>query len=244
MHGTNLFAECMVDGDVTHRMEVRRERSKAVIVSMAFEIALLAILCLWPLYHLQAISGIHFVTPVLPFRPPTPPVVVQPAHLAPNSHSVMLAHPLLTLAQRPIQITQPRAISSGGDPEINTAFVSFDDVLPAGISVTPVGPPPPANTGPAKPIVKGGEVMAAMLTHRVEPTYPKIVEIMRLSGHVTLLAVIRTDGFIAELTVLDGNPILAAAAREAVAQWRYRPTFLNGQPVEVQTTITVNFTVQ
>ena len=246
MHEANLFSECMVDGDVTHRMEVRRERSKAVIVSMAFEIALLAALCAWPLYRLQAISGIHFVTPVLPFRPPTPPpIAVQTAHLARNSHPLTVADPLLTLVPRPIQFTQTRAISNGGDPEIDAVLIPSDDVLPAGISVAPLVPPSPPASGPtSKPVLKGGEVMAAMLLHRVEPTFPAIAKLIHLSGRVTLLAVIRTDGSVAGLTVLEGNPILASAAKEAVAQWRYRPTFLNGKPVEVQTTVTVNFTLQ
>lgn len=64
---------------------------------------------------------------------------------------------------------------------------------------------------------------------------------MHLSGGVHLQAIIGTDGRVRDLEILDGNPILTRAAVEAVRQWRYKPTLLNGAPVEVETFITVNF---
>jgi len=86
--------------------------------------------------------------------------------------------------------------------------------------------------------------MEAMLVHRVQPDYPEIARAMHLSGTVRLRALISTDGRVRELTVLSGNPILARAAVAAVSEWRYRPTLLSGQPVEVETLITVNFVLQ
>jgi protein TonB len=87
-------------------------------------------------------------------------------------------------------------------------------------------------------------VMDASLIHRVQPDYPPIAKLMRLSGSVLLLAVIGTDGEVHEIEVLSGNAILADAARAAVRQWRYRPTLLSGQAVEVETQITVNFVLE
>ena len=84
-------------------------------------------------------------------------------------------------------------------------------------------------------------VMDASLIHRVQPDYPPIAKLMRLSGTVVLRAVIGTDGEVRQIEVLSGNPILAEAARAAVRQWRYRPTLLDGQAVEVETQVTVNF---
>jgi protein TonB len=80
-----------------------------------------------------------------------------------------------------------------------------------------------------------------MLVHRVEPTYPQIARTARISGSVVLTAVIAKDGQIENLTLVSGHPMLAPAAIDAVKQWRYRPYLLNGEPVEVETTITVMF---
>lgn len=86
--------------------------------------------------------------------------------------------------------------------------------------------------------------MEARLVHRVQPDYPMPARILHLAGTVELEAIIGTDGSIRQLEVLSGNPILAQAAREAVQQWRYQPTLLNGQAVEVETHITVTFVMQ
>ena len=83
--------------------------------------------------------------------------------------------------------------------------------------------------------------MAAMLIHRVDPAYPAIARSAHISGMVHLHAIIGKDGTVRELEVIDGNVLLAQTAKAAVQTWRYRPTLLNGQPVEVETYITVNF---
>lgn len=87
-------------------------------------------------------------------------------------------------------------------------------------------------------------LMAARLIRRVQPLYPKLAITMRLSGTVELQARIGTDGTVRQLEVVSGNPILARAAVEAVQQWLYEPTRLDGQAVEVQTNITVTFSLQ
>jgi protein TonB len=84
-------------------------------------------------------------------------------------------------------------------------------------------------------------VMAALLVNRVEPAYPAIARAAHISGAVHLHAIIGKDGTVRELQVVDGNILLAQAAKAAVATWRYQPTRLNGEPVEVETYITVNF---
>jgi protein TonB len=84
-------------------------------------------------------------------------------------------------------------------------------------------------------------ISEGQLIHRVEPTYPRIAVLTAQHGEVRLHAIISRDGSIADLTVVSGPPLLAKAAMDAVAQWRYRPYLLNGQAVEVETTITVNF---
>ena len=94
--------------------------------------------------------------------------------------------------------------------------------------------------GPAR-IVVGGNVQNAMVLKKVPPVYPESAKASGISGVVRIAAVIGNDGTVQSVSVLDGPPELAAAATDAVRQWIYRPTLLNGSPVQVQTTVDVNF---
>jgi protein TonB len=102
---------------------------------------------------------------------------------------------------------------------------------------------PPARPTPAAPvrIRPGGQVKMARLVHRVEPIYPSLARNMRVQGTVELSSVIDVDGRLKELRVLSGHPLLAGAALDAVKQWIYEPTYLNGDPVEVIAPIIVTF---
>lgn len=117
----------------------------------------------------------------------------------------------------------------------------FSPLLPP--TAPPPPPPPPTKPGP-KPVIRiqqGGNVQEARLVHRVIPAYPPLARQTRIEGKVVFTAVIGTDGSILQLKMASGHPLLAAAAADAVRQWRYRPTLLNGEPVEVVTVIEVNF---
>ena len=81
------------------------------------------------------------------------------------------------------------------------------------------------------------------LVHKFLPTYPPLARAARIQGQVVLQAVISKQGTIENLRVLSGHPMLVPAAIEAVRQWRYRPYILNNEPVEVETQITVNFSL-
>ena len=76
---------------------------------------------------------------------------------------------------------------------------------------------------------------------QVRPVYPPLAKQARIQGVVVLEAVIGKDGTIQNLRVITGHPLLIKAAQDAVSQWQYKPTMLNGEPVEVVTTVTVNF---
>jgi len=84
-------------------------------------------------------------------------------------------------------------------------------------------------------------VTKGLLVHRVEPQYPTLAKSARVQGDVVLSAVISTNGDIENLQLVSGHPMLVPAAIAAVKQWKYQPYLLNGQPVEVETTITVIF---
>jgi periplasmic protein TonB len=89
-----------------------------------------------------------------------------------------------------------------------------------------------------------GHIDPALLTRRVEPVYPVLAHQLRRSGRVELHAVITTDGSVQSLEVVSGDPLFVNSALEAVRQWHYKPTYLNGQPVEIDTYITVIYTLQ
>jgi TonB family protein len=89
----------------------------------------------------------------------------------------------------------------------------------------------------------GGNAQQSKLVRQPRPAYPPAAKEQRISGVVKLEAVIGKDGTMQNLKVLDGHPLLVPAALEAVRQWVYEPTLLNGNPVEVVTQIDVNFTL-
>jgi protein TonB len=89
----------------------------------------------------------------------------------------------------------------------------------------------------------GGNVQAANLTRKVQPVYPPLAKQARIQGTVRFTAIIGKDGTIQNLQMVSGHPLLVEAARAAVSQWQYKPTLLNGEPVEVVTQIDVNFTL-
>ena len=126
---------------------------------------------------------------------------------------------------------------------------------PAGVSVssnlnvpfgapTPVAPAPPPPSAARPRGNSGGKVAAAQLVYRKEPEYPTAARQMNVKGQVVLEATIGTDGRVVGLKVVSGHPLLVQAAKAAVMQWRYRPTLLDGQPVENTTQITLSFVSQ
>jgi TonB family protein len=108
-------------------------------------------------------------------------------------------------------------------------------------------PPEPPTSGSAAPnpqrIRVGGAVQAANLVSQTPPEYPPLALQARISGTVQLAAIIGKDGHVQDLSVVRGHPLLVQPALDAVKTWVYKPTLLNGQPVEVSTTIDVNFTL-
>lgn len=155
---------------------------------------------------------------------------------------------------RPDQINAPsiptQIVNTGDDYSVPAApdFSSIDtgDIrsgrggagVPHGIGDIPVVIPP--RPVAVKPLLVS-HLSEANLLHKVQPTYPPIARQARVQGAVELRAIISKNGTIENLVVVRGHPMLSAAAIEAVRQWRYRPYLLNGEPIEVETEITVNF---
>jgi periplasmic protein TonB len=239
------LSQCMMDSDAAANGRARRLRGKALLVSLSLEAAVIAGVLLWPLVTLGGLTPQLMLTPVPPYRGdrisrPAPPH----QNRLPATTQRTIDWPLLQPPSIPSHVTDGPDPQPPGDPYGTLA----------GQSGPSVGIPGGSDTGPLVEIARPGlaskprkvslGVMDASLIHRVQPDYPRIATLTRLSGSVTLRAVIGTDGEVHELEVLNGNPILAAAALAAVRQWRYRPTLLDGQAVEVETQITVNFVPQ
>jgi protein TonB len=89
----------------------------------------------------------------------------------------------------------------------------------------------------------GGNVAAVSLISKMQPVYPQLAKQARVQGSVHFTAIIGKDGHVQDLQLIGGHPLLVQAAQDAVKQWVYKPTLLNGEPVEVVTQIDVNFTL-
>jgi TonB family protein len=114
-------------------------------------------------------------------------------------------------------------------------------VLQEQAATAPAVLPPPANG--VERIRVGGNVQSMNLTRKVTPLYPPLAKQARIQGVVRFTALIGTDGSVINLQLVEGHPLLVSSAQEAVQQWQYKPTLLNGNPAEVVTQIDVNYTL-
>jgi len=108
-------------------------------------------------------------------------------------------------------------------------------------------PQPPAQAAPPPRVTRikiSGNIAKSQLKHKVQPIYPQEARDQRIQGTVRLHAVLTTAGKVQQLDIVSGDPLLAEAAVEAVRQWEYKPVLLNGEPVEVDTTIDVVFSLK
>jgi TonB family protein len=140
-------------------------------------------------------------------------------------------------------IAMPGGVLSGVPGGVNggTPGGVIGGIIGAIPSTAPTAPPPPADG--TKRIVIGGNVQQAKLISQPKPAYPALAKQARIQGVVHLSAIIGKDGSVIDLRVVSGHPLLIVAAMDAVRQWVYQTTLLNGEPVEVQTQIDVNFTL-
>jgi protein TonB len=154
----------------------------------------------------------------------------------------MISNPVqataLTPMSGPAMIEQPPGlqISSDGPGPGPALFARAINIKPPVVTADP----PPSHPGPVH--VSGG-VQMAKLVKQVIPVYPPLAKNARIYGVVHLVGIIAKDGTIRNLQLIDGHPLLARAALDAVAQWIYKPTLLSGQPVEVICPIDVTFTL-
>ena len=217
----------------------------SVILSAIVQVSVLLVLILIPLIYTQALPKAMLATlliaPPPPPPPPPPPVreIIKPVARLIQSGKLMQprAIPKEVAVFKEAELP-PDVINNSG-----AAGGIFGGIPGQGIMVgSAAAPPPPKATGPAR-IKQGGNVTAASIINQTKPTYPPLARQARIQGNVVLHAIIDKDGNVAQLEVISGHPLLVQSALDAVKQWRYKPTLLNGDPVEVDTTITVTFTM-
>ena len=140
-------------------------------------------------------------------------------------------------------LTVGRMFSREGDIRIMIMAPGAGTGTLGPVMLDSVAPPPPNSDPNVKRLTIGGNVQQAKLISQPRPVYPPLAKQARISGVVQFQALIGIDGAVKNLQVITGHPLLVAAATEAVQQWTYQQTLLNGQPVEVLTRIDVNFTL-
>jgi protein TonB len=235
--------------DLVESTAVKKKTNKgwAVILSGLVQFLILGVLVLIPLIYTEALPKAMLSTLLIaPPPPPPPPPPPQPVKV--------VVKPVVRLIQSG-KLIQPRAIpkevvvfkEAELPPDVfsNTNQGGVFGGIPGQGIIGGTGsalPPPPKAAAPAR-IKQGGNVTAASIITQTKPLYPALARQARIQGNVVLHAIIDKEGKVAQLEVISGHPLLVQSALDAVKQWRYKPTLLNGDPVEVDTTITVTFTM-
>jgi periplasmic protein TonB len=218
----------------------------AVFLSAMGQLILLAVLILIPLMHTQALpkalSGTYLLAPQPPAVQSQSPLPTRTKRGPRFFNGVRLIAP--TSIPPVVEVLREPELPLDAEPGLqnNSVFNGIPGLDKSNeiLGLSRKNPPPPEKA-PLVRIRQGGDVEQALLIRQTKPVYPPLGLQIHLQGDVVLHAVIDRGGNVAELQVISGHPLLVQAAIDAVRQWRDKPTLLNGEPVEVDTTITVTF---
>ena len=243
-----MFEESVLD-------EKKNRRPLAFLISISAELVVVSALVLIPLYYNDHLPGFAWKNVGLgaPVRPITPkPVAAKAfAHASsgPSYHPRFVPSSLPPRGDRPTSFAQVSIEAPSIQGDVLGVGGDSSRMIDLGARLQPPPPPPPpSNPEPPvavarHPVPVGGDVQMAKLVRKIIPAYPPLAKAARISGVVRLIGIIARDGTIRNLQLVSGHPLLTRAAMEAVQQWVYKPTLLNGEPVEVIAPIDVNFTL-
>lgn len=233
---------------------IKKRSGWTTLISFLLQVGLLGVLILVPLIYTEALPKQQLMTFLV--APPPPPPPPPPPAATPVVRQVQRIQSEINDGQLRAPTAIPKKIAMIKEEEApppSSGAVGVVGGVPGGmaggqvggviggiIASTPVAVPKVAT--PQRVRVSQG-VSEGLLIHKVTPTYPALARSARIQGSVVLQAVIAKDGTIQNLRAVSGHPMLTPAAIDAVKQWRYKPYYLNGEPVEVETQITVNFTL-
>jgi len=228
--------------------KLKTRRGKTTTFAVILQVGIIAVMVLIPLLFTEALPKTQLMTflvaPPPPPPPPPPPAAVK---IVKTIQTDIVNGQLRTPTKIPKKVEIVK--EEEAPPPMNAGVVggvpggvpggSLGGVMGSIIGGTPTAVPKVA----VQRVRVSQGVTQGMVIHRVQPTYPPLARTARVQGAVQLAAVIGKDGAVQNLHVLSGHPLLTQAALDAVKQWRYKPYILNGEPVEVDTQITVNFTL-
>ncbi len=232
------LSSCLVEGDPAQITRNRRLRRRSLLLSVILQFAVLTALVLVPLLSKTEPLPVGIVMPMPPYHRPASPAhpTQRPLPNAPTRRlSICLTCPPALPPPNTNSNTSAQTIQepTGVDP------VNLSPECPGCIPLDTAHPQPAIPRRPTPRIVHVTHIDPALLIQRVEPAYPPLARQIRREGTVELHAIIANDGSIRSLQVVEGDAFFYQSALDAVRQWRYKPTFLNGLPVEVDTHITV-----
>jgi len=231
--------------------QARTHRPWTVAASVMLQTALVAAILIVPLLRVPKLTlpaKIQIAFPVEKVDITAKPEPVRQS----AARSVLSAHTVFQLPVIHVPTTVPRFVDTTPDPPqiaiATPAGTAAGSSALSGLAGLPAAPPAvhesaPGHSQTPAQIHVGGAVQEGKLIVAPRPAYPRIAVATRTQGTVRIQAIIERDGTIGHLKVLSGPPLLVNAALEAVQQWRYKPTLLNGEPVEVVTEIEVKFTL-
>jgi protein TonB len=227
--------------------KLKTKRGQASLLAFVLEGMLIGVLVLIPLLFTEALPKAQLLmsltAPPPPPPPPPPPTIV---HVIRQVQTNIINDQLRTPTKIPKKIEMikedeaPPPMTAGVIGGISNGPGQAGGVIGGIISSTPVAVPKVA--APTRIRVSQG-VTQGLLIRKVNPTYPPLARQAHIQGSVLLQAVISKDGSIENLRAISGHPMLVPSAIDAVKQWKYKPYILNGEPVEVDTQVTVNFTL-
>lgn len=246
-----MFADSLLDFGVQ-----RKRKAFATTTSFILNCVALGILLIMPLVFTEQLPSAQLLTFLVappPPPPPPPPAAEQVQRIVRQIQTDVLSTGQLRTPSRIPQKVEMIKEDVAPPPMAATGGVvgGVPGGIPGGqvggviggiISATANVAAVPKLALPQRIRISQG-VTKGLLIHRVEPTYPPLARAARVQGEVVLTAVISSSGEIENLQLVSGHPMLVPEAIAAVRQWRYKPYLLNGQPVEVETTITVIFSL-
>ena len=231
---------------------LKTKRGWTSLVSFALEFMIIGVMVLIPLIFTEALpKGTTMFLLVAPPPPtPPPPPAAAPVHVVRQIQTDIVNGQLRTPTKIPKKVLEnlkedeapPQMAATGvvGGVPGGVPGGSMGGVMGSILSATPTVAPHIAT--PQRVRVSSG-VVSGLLLRKVQPNYPPLARQARIQGVVVLQAQISKEGAIENLQLISGHPMLAPAAIEAVKQWKYKPYLLNGEPVEVETQVQVNFTL-
>jgi TonB family protein len=238
---------CLVDGDAQEARREAKVRRRALVISTLLQAAVVAAVIAVPFFgRVERIALANF-TPMPPYRPLGNAVHEQQVRVTQQGGG-RPAICFLCPVGHPINHS---SAANAGDAHAPDGAMEIDGSgdltgpCPGCIHMaSSEGPRPPEIPTTPPRILKVTHLDPAMLIERVEPVYPSLARQIRREGQVEMHAIISTEGRIESLEVVGGDGLFYQSALDAVRRWRYRATFLNGQAVEVDTYITVIYTLR